>query len=161
MSSKSTNIPSADLDDAPASPPNISGLYPIMALVDIAPPASSTSTTTIALEVVATNNALLDEFLLFPKLPVELRLKVWNMRFVPRRVHIYPYIGKDETPQSPEVPSTLLVNHESRDETMKHYHLLSYNAGWYNNTARVPVWRHPALDVLVDSSRASTAEKCL
>jgi hypothetical protein len=76
-----------------------------------------------------------DSFTLFPKLPIELRLKIWRYTF-PRGRYInlddhdefalYSSYqptdhATDELKKEPLLPVTLSVNKESREETLKHY----------------------------------------
>ena len=69
-------------------------------------------------------------FLFFPKLPVELRLKIWRLHFPePRRVLVIPpaLVGQElqfwKTIASlrQEFPTGVAVNKESRVETLKYY----------------------------------------
>ncbi|KAE9363606.1 hypothetical protein N431DRAFT_564235 [Stipitochalara longipes BDJ] len=75
-----------------------------------------------------------ESFTVFPKLVVELRLKVWRSAFPPPR-HVkldlsYHFCEHDISPEieamqdhdlSLPLPVTLFVNHESREETLRHY----------------------------------------
>ncbi|KAE8443157.1 hypothetical protein EG329_002326 [Mollisiaceae sp. DMI_Dod_QoI] len=73
------------------------------------------------------------EFTLFPKLPVEIRLRIWRKCFPgPRTVHIEPGFSYEEPPsklaQRTEMlkcdiptPRTLQINSESRQETLRNY----------------------------------------
>ncbi|KAF7860289.1 hypothetical protein EAF04_008417 [Stromatinia cepivora] len=80
------------------------------------------------------------EFTLFPKLPIEVRLKIWRASFVPRYVkiqdgvveeapinHIYPvgypmdrFVSKCTVKPIDSLPIAF-VSQESREETLKHY----------------------------------------
>lgn len=74
----------------------------------------------------------LDSFTVFPDLPTEMRLKIWRSAFPPAR-HLKLDLSHhfSESTVSPdnmamkedehEPPVTLLVNRESREETLKHY----------------------------------------
>lgn len=89
------------------------------------------------------NFKYLKKFILFPKLPVEVRLMIWRLAFPPpRRIDIserYPYYwwhsetpsdvvippsclrNKNDPHNEDNLPVTLSVNRESRQETLKHY----------------------------------------
>jgi hypothetical protein len=58
-------------------------------------------------------------FTLFPKLPVELRLKAWRYAFPPPRT-----LRIVQIKQKLEFPVTLWINSESRTETLKVYELV-------------------------------------
>jgi hypothetical protein len=74
----------------------------------------------------------LESFTLFPKLPIELRLKIWRLALPPGR-HVKMDLSHhfSESPTAPEYvtmkedehspPITLYVNRESREETLRHY----------------------------------------
>jgi hypothetical protein len=62
----------------------------------------------------------LSEFTLFPKLPLELRQKIWRHTF-PKGRH---YSSDVWFLRAPEHPISSQVSRESRDETLRHYHVL-------------------------------------
>lgn len=65
----------------------------------------------------------------FPKLPKELRDKVWSLAsYHPRQVKLFLHYGTRESsdevakvPGQTRIPSLLQVNRESRHEALKHY----------------------------------------
>ena len=66
----------------------------------------------------------LDEFALFPKLPLELRYRIWGLTaMVPRNIYLrkrnYLSIGDDQ----PEAPAILAISQESRREGKRYYRL--------------------------------------
>jgi hypothetical protein len=64
-------------------------------------------------------------FTCFPKLPLELRLMIWRAVFPRgRMVEIEAQLNSFDY-DGPPVPSTLMINQESRKETLRHY-LLYY-----------------------------------
>jgi hypothetical protein len=64
-------------------------------------------------------------FTCFPKLPIELRLMIWRAAF-PRGRMVEIDFQEDHCVYSgPPLPSTLMINQESRKETLRHY-LLYY-----------------------------------
>jgi hypothetical protein len=77
------------------------------------------------------NEEVLDSFALFPKLPIELRLKVWRNTFPRGRYvdlddyHGFPIYSSIKTNgpfgKEPCPPIALSVNKESRRETLRHY----------------------------------------
>ncbi|CZR60195.1 uncharacterized protein PAC_10091 [Phialocephala subalpina] len=76
-----------------------------------------------------------DSFMLFPKLPVELRLAIWHLTFAPRKIRIKEKVRKDKR-QSPfsvyesrtPTPLSLQVNQESRAFGLQYYHILAQNS---------------------------------
>jgi hypothetical protein len=77
-----------------------------------------------------------DTFTLFPRLPIELRLKIWRLGFPRGRQVSFAAFAPGISPKDSEVirkkdllgsplPITLFVNNESRTETMKHYLMVS------------------------------------
>jgi 2EXR family len=62
-------------------------------------------------------------FHLFPKLPTELRFNIWELAFSGPRtiIPIFPYGESEDLNSRPQNPSTLYVNKESRDITLKYY----------------------------------------
>ncbi|CZR55835.1 uncharacterized protein PAC_05723 [Phialocephala subalpina] len=74
-----------------------------------------------------------DDFQLFPRLPIELRLSIWRLSFPEaRHVSLDTGFGGDssiwvhsfrENVEHP-LPITLHINHESRAETLRHYTIL-------------------------------------
>jgi hypothetical protein len=108
------------------------------------------------------------EFTPFPKLPVELRHKIWKNSFKKRHVELdirSLYMdnlgtayddGPDPAP-SPYIPATLSVNRESRAETMRFYHavyvpdsgsraLLLPSSESLSDSKCSPGWVNPAID---------------
>jgi hypothetical protein len=87
----------------------------------------------------------LSEFTLFPKLPIEVRLMIWGLSF-PNTTHFattcwampsyalgVPFSLRRHS------PSTSRVNIESREETLKHYHVVKLSAEhscklWWHET---------------------------
>jgi len=77
------------------------------------------------------------EFELFPKLPIELRLRIWNLTFQKQHVDLeirkfwatndwYRYYRwENYIPLPPKFPVALQVNRESRIETLHHYCIIS------------------------------------
>ena len=68
----------------------------------------------------------LETFDLFPKLPIELRLKIWKLSFPIGRHITFPFLKPANYILPPfedrsEFPVTLRINHESRTETLKNY----------------------------------------
>jgi hypothetical protein len=88
----------------------------------------------------------LSEFTLFPKLPIEVRLMIWDFSF-PNTTHFatccwsMPSYGLG-VPFSFRrySPSTSRVNIESREETLKYYHVVKLSA---EHSCRL--WWHPTL----------------
>ncbi|KAE9370206.1 hypothetical protein N431DRAFT_442067 [Stipitochalara longipes BDJ] len=94
--------------------------------------------------LVAQNDAIAPEleergaFELFPKLPIELRLRIWTMTFKKQHVeldirtlqHDYVdlFILEHLTSQGPNFPVALHVNRESRVETLRHYTIICTSA---------------------------------
>jgi hypothetical protein len=65
-----------------------------------------------------------ETFKLFPKLAIELRLKIWKMALPGPRVVVVQYSETTQLPFSPaRIPVILQVNSESRDEALKSYTL--------------------------------------
>ena len=75
------------------------------------------------------------EFTLFPKLPIELRQKVWRHAFPPPRVVLISLYHGLVTPPSITTLPTLWVNHESRSETLRDYGIMECTIP----TSRTPV----------------------
>jgi hypothetical protein len=76
-------------------------------------------------------------FTYFPKLALELRLMIWRAAFPRgRKVKIGAQLNYG-TYYGPPVPLTLMINQESRKETLRHYLLYSQDDELLN---RVPVW---------------------
>jgi len=68
-----------------------------------------------------------DTFTLFPKLPAELRVKVWEFSFVPHRVIM---MGAGHRPQRSQITGAhLLVNFEARQVFLEHYARCFHNLG--------------------------------
>jgi hypothetical protein len=66
-------------------------------------------------------------FTLFPKLPVELRIKIWGFSFVPHRVIM---VGAGGRPQRSQITgSHLLVNFEARQVFLENYTRCLHNLG--------------------------------
>lgn len=76
-------------------------------------------------------------FTCFPKLTLELRLIIWRAAFPRGRMVQIEAQLKDYAYYGPPLPSTLMVNRESRRETLRNY-LLCYQDDELLN--RVPVW---------------------
>lgn len=81
------------------------------------------------------NDDSLRSFTLFPKLPIELRLKIWRSTFPRNRsidlhkwamARTYKFLEEGE---GLPAPVTLYVNSESRQETLKHYFILREKIG--------------------------------
>lgn len=89
-------------------------------------------------------------FTLFPKLPSELRLRVWRATFPPKKRRILKQRfkkgrGRVSWSLAGQLPCTAKVNHESRVETLRCYKLLIQR-----NAARSPsVYFLPAADTIV------------
>ena len=65
-----------------------------------------------------------ESFTLFPKLPIELRLRIWRLTFPPSRVLKIPVVPSRPSLQrqlSACNPVALFVNHESRSEALRLY----------------------------------------
>lgn len=60
-------------------------------------------------------------FVIFPRLPIELRLKIWTLSFpCGRTARLDLDTSTQRTPRD-QLPPTLFANRESRSETLKHY----------------------------------------
>ncbi|KAF8854490.1 hypothetical protein BDZ45DRAFT_41658 [Acephala macrosclerotiorum] len=67
---------------------------------------------------------LLQTFTVFPLLPSELRLKIWQLAILPRTLHLnHSAAVRTRIKLSPTVPPLLHTNHESRTEVITYYHL--------------------------------------
>lgn len=103
--------------------------------------------------VTGSATAALETFTPFPKLPLELRLKVWRSTFIPRTVEVeltYTLVGKEVLITLTENPTTLWVNRESRSETLQHYSLL------FAKISQSPLYFCCAIDsLLVDTPTSS------
>lgn len=64
----------------------------------------------------------LNQLTVFPKLPAELRLKIWKMTFRRRKISLS--LHPSETERENTFPATLFINKESRSETLKSYFFL-------------------------------------
>jgi hypothetical protein len=98
-------------------------------------------------------------FTLFPKLPIELRLKIWQLSFPSCHEVNFAAIrtlslwrGKEVTEMEDNLPLpiSLSINQESRRETLKHYSVVLRSG--YTGTARhreieKPFYYNPKLDV--------------
>jgi hypothetical protein len=67
-----------------------------------------------------------DIFTRFPELPTDLRLRIWRSLFPgPSKVFLLPRIPTMAFPhiggRQGSLPATLCINHESRQETLRHY----------------------------------------
>jgi hypothetical protein len=74
----------------------------------------------------------LSKFTLFPKLPLELRQKIWRATF-PQRTSRFVLVDSPNIDPKPDFtpPITALVNRESHLETLRCYHILETNDhGW-------------------------------
>jgi 2EXR family len=87
----------------------------------------------------------LDSFTLFPKLPIELKLKIWQRGFPTGREVNFAARGTNNSPRAKEVtqiednsplPVTLYINRESRQENLKHYSVV-LRSGYIGASARV------------------------
>lgn len=77
------------------------------------------------------------KFTLFPKLPAELRIKVWRYTFPEPRVVLLDYICRYETALNirntlgignvQTFPKALHVNQESREETLRAYYIIYHH----------------------------------
>ncbi|PMD40194.1 hypothetical protein L207DRAFT_582418 [Hyaloscypha variabilis F] len=93
-----------------------------------------------------------DNFTFFPKLPIELRLKIWRFGF-PRGGEVNFAALRNNAPIEREItrmavdsppPVTLSVNRESRHETLKHYAVVMRSecpasAGGYGSEKQKPL----------------------
>jgi hypothetical protein len=99
-------------------------------------------------------------FTLFPRLPIELRLRIWRLGFAHGRQVSFTAFAPGLTPKDSEViqkkdllssplPITLFVNNESRKETMKHYLVVSRrgHTGKLRKEDEQPFCYNPKLDV--------------
>jgi len=70
----------------------------------------------------------LHNFAVFPKLPIELRLKIWRSSFATGHhvslPFIKPYYGQLPLEDRSTFPNAFRVNHESRTEALKHYFIV-------------------------------------
>ena len=121
----------------------------------------------------STEHHPLDEFTNFPKLPIEIRLKIWRSSFHSRRVRIdihYTIVPPDndssesnsheeddydnstqlqECREEGDFPITLFVNKESRTEALKHYCLLLQTKEDLDTIfLRGPIWLNPEMDTV-------------
>jgi len=102
---------------------------------------------------------ILDEFTVFPKFPLEIRTYIWRWSFLRgRKISVYKqeedddYEPDDEDEPEPngfkssnQPPVTFLVNRESRDISLRHYHVLLHHP----TDPNVKSYFHPALDTIV------------
>jgi hypothetical protein len=121
----------------------------------------------------STEHHPLDEFTLFPNLPIEIRLEIWRSSFHSRRVRIdihYTIVPSDndssdsdsdeeddsdsstqlqERREEGDLPIALLVNKESRTEALKHYCLLLQTKEDLDTILlRGPIWLNPEIDTV-------------
>jgi hypothetical protein len=112
----------------------------------LSPPGSSTT--------LPSNEEVLGSFAFFPKLPIELRLKIWRYTF-PRGRYVdlddydgFPIYSSIQTngqlEKEPWLPITLSVNKESRQETLTHY-IIVFLRG-ISPDQRMPLCYNPSLD---------------
>lgn len=93
------------------------------------------------------SNAL-TTFTNFGKLPVELRLAIWDKTFLPRAVEINYDTSSNQGFNSPDdVPSALLVHKESRNHALLHYPLC-FGSIWHPAQTRFNL----SLDILYIST---------
>jgi 2EXR family len=103
------------------------------------------------------NHGELQEFTLFPKLPLEIRRKIWSSTFEKRHIDLdirslfRGIMGDQEESEAPPVPflpATLHVNQESRGETLRKYHAVYIPSTLFNSEDRMysPGWINPSLD---------------
>ena len=108
-------------------------------------------------ETVTLSSEPLATFTLFPKLPIELRLKIWRASFPRGRevnfAAVRPNASREDEVTSMEddspLPATLSVNRESRHETLKHYLVVlrdEYN-GDSSAKKQKPFVYNPKLDI--------------
>ena len=104
----------------------------------------------------------LDTFHCFPSLIKELQIKIWQFAFPPpRRVEVRPNrfcrqkkphcsSCKCRAKHTAPLPTTLYVNHQSREETLRHYRLVwmkSETQGTFNGKVK-PLCFDPSRDFL-------------
>lgn len=104
-----------------------------------------------------------DQFTLFPNLPIEVRLKIWQCTFVKRHIDLdfhlaYRFIMRGEGTYKPVdryIPDALSVNRESRHETLKHYTFIYFSEDLeirqfpdFDIHHIGPGWVNPSLDVI-------------
>ncbi|PMD17276.1 hypothetical protein NA56DRAFT_691921 [Hyaloscypha hepaticicola] len=114
------------------------------------------------------------QFTLFPNLPIEVRLKIWQCTFVKRHIDLdfalaYRFTMRGEGTYKPVdryIPVTLAVNHKSRHETLKHYSFIFFSeelevSQWpdFDIHHIGPGWIHPSLDTIVFSEPPAVLRK--
>jgi hypothetical protein len=123
-------------------------------------------------ETALTTGAEGRKFTLFPKLPIEIRLKIWHCMFAKRHIELdmrscyledMGYHEDTESPvhdkpPKPYIPATLAVNRESREENLRKYHFISFPRSHFEHfTSAVrqqfdldikygPGWVNPSVD---------------
>jgi hypothetical protein len=114
------------------------------------------------------------QFTLFPRLPIEVRLKIWQCTFVKRHIDLdfhlaYRLIMRREGTYKRVdryIPVALSVNRESRHETLKHYTFIFFSSEL--EIRQFPDfdihhiglgWVHPSLDTIVFSEPSAVLMK--
>ncbi|KAG4437338.1 hypothetical protein IFR05_007190 [Cadophora sp. M221] len=113
----------------------------------------------------------LEEFIVFPKLPLEVRLMIWRFAFPPGRhaildLNTFAHLHVARYGEAPDerrrfgieshcpLPKTLYINSESRCETLRHYCVLYRPKEAFAGKQLRPFCYNPALDIgaICDSS---------
>jgi len=128
-------------------------------MLDLEDAKVSHSTLTLAVQH-CTAESEEGEFNLFPKLPIEIRFRIWIMTFKKQHVdldiqkfwenrHRYPFgPERRKSPLRPIFPAALHVNRESRNETLRHYCIITTNDSRMSrvSASRVPICVNLSLD---------------
>ena len=114
------------------------------------------------------------QFTAFPRLPIEIRLKIWHCTFVKRHVSLdfdqaYRFVMREEGTYEKGVryiPVALAVNQESRQETLKYYEFIFFEEEidiWMFPDCEIhhigPGWVNPSLDTIYFSEPPVVAMK--
>jgi hypothetical protein len=114
------------------------------------------------------------QFTAFPRLPIEIRLKIWHCTFVKRHVSLdfdqaYRFVMREEGTYEKGVryiPVALAVNQESRQETLKYYEFIFFEEEidiWMFPDCDIhhigPGWVNPSLDTIYFSEPPAVAMK--